>query len=86
MAYIVDISSSARRRLTKLPVQVSFVLIGAFHQLEINPRSHGKKLSGFKDTYQLRVDDYRIVYQVQKQRLIVFVIRIGHRREVYRDM
>ena len=44
----------------------------------------GKKLVGSDHTYRIRVGDYRIVYDIQNARLIVFVIRVRHRRDVYR--
>lgn len=40
---------------------------------------------GQKDTYRLRVGEYRIIYRVEDDRLVVLVVRIGHRRDVYRD-
>lgn len=43
-----------------------------------------KKLFGSDHTYRIRVGDYRIVYDIQNARLIVFVIRVRHRRDVYR--
>ncbi len=53
--------------------------------LAVNPRPKGvKKLSGLDDLYRIRVGDYRIVYQIHDDRLIVLVVRIGHRKDVYR--
>ena len=53
--------------------------------LAANPRPKGvKKLSGPDDLYRIRVGDYRIVYQIHDDRLIVLVVRIGHRKDVYR--
>jgi mRNA interferase RelE/StbE len=43
-------------------------------------------LSGFQHAYRLRHGDYRILYEVHDDRLLVLVIRIGHRREVYRGL
>ena len=42
-----------------------------------------KKLSG-RDGYRIRVGDYRIIYEIQKSVLVVLIIDIGHRREIYR--
>jgi len=53
--------------------------------LAINPRPKGvKKLTGLDSLYRIRTGDYRIVYQVRDDRLIVLVVRIGHRKDVYR--
>lgn len=55
--------------------------------LEINPYSEllqVKKLKGEENLYRTRIGDYRIVYEVQKREVQVIVIKIGHRKEVYR--
>jgi len=50
-----------------------------------NPFPRGvKKLSGKEDLYRLQVGDHRIIYQVQHNALLVLVVKLGHRREVYR--
>jgi mRNA interferase RelE/StbE len=60
-------------------------LRSAIDSLESHPRPHGcVKLSGSDDIFRLRVGDYRIIYRVEDARLVVLVIEIGHRREVYR--
>jgi mRNA interferase RelE/StbE len=49
------------------------------------PRPHGcTKLSGTRNLYRVRIGDHRIVYQVIDDRLLVLVVDIGHRREIYR--
>lgn len=51
-----------------------------------DPRQHGKALAGkeFEGLWRYRVGDYRIICEVQDNRLVVLVIEIGHRREIYR--
>lgn len=50
-----------------------------------NPRPIGsEKLTGSEDLHRIRVGDYRILYQIQDDALLVLVVKIGHRREVYR--
>ena len=52
-------------------------------ELEQDPRPLGcKKLKG-RDAYRIRIGDYRVIYEIQDGKLIVTVITIGHRREVY---
>lgn len=59
-------------------------LISAIEALRINPYQ-GKRLKGkLKGDYSLRVGNYRIVYTIHKDSLIVYIIDIGHRREIYR--
>ena len=57
----------------------------AIDALACQPRPHGcSKLSGSTHIYRVRVGDHRIIYQVADDRLLVLVIDIGHRREIYR--
>ena len=50
-----------------------------------NPRPSGcKKMKGYKNRWRVRVGDYRIVYEVHDGELIILVVRVAHRREVYR--
>jgi mRNA interferase RelE/StbE len=59
-------------------------LVAAIDSLPEEPYQ-GKKLSGeLADRYSLRVGPYRILYRIFKDRLVIFVIDVGHRREVYR--
>ena len=60
-------------------------LIAAMRGLASQPRPPGcEKLVGPENLYRIRVGDYRIVYQVRDEVLLVLVLKIGHRREVYR--
>jgi mRNA interferase RelE/StbE len=52
-----------------------------------NPRPQGvKKLAGEDDFYRVRMGDYRIVYQIRDKSLLVLIVRLGHRSEVYRGI
>ena len=57
----------------------------AIDALAVTPRPAGvKKLSDSQDVYRIRVDNYRIIYEIQDAVLRVLIIEVGHRREVYR--
>ena len=87
MAYHVLFQPSAARRLRKLTKGVRERLVAKAESLASDPRPHGcEKLAVMDDTYRVRVGDYRIVYQVQDARLLVLVIRVGDRKEVYRRL
>jgi mRNA interferase RelE/StbE len=84
VAYSVSIKQSAAKQLEKVAWEDRQRIIAAIEQLKINP-SAGSVLKGeFSGLRRIRVGAYRVVYEVQNQQLIVLVIRIGHRREVYR--
>lgn len=62
-------------------------IIERLEELELDPRPLGvKKLSGIDNLYRLRVGEYRIVYEIQDAVLLVLVVAVGHRREIYRDL
>lgn len=85
MAYTVELSNRAKRDLATLSAELQTRIVKALRTLEANPRPLGiEKLKGEEHTYRLRVGDYRILYEVRDQVLLVLVVKIGHRREVYR--
>lgn len=84
MPYTVELSNRAKRELAALSTDLQTRIVTALRKLEENPRPSGiEKLTG-TDAYRLRVGDYRILYEVHDQILLVLVVKIGHRRDVYR--
>jgi mRNA interferase RelE/StbE len=84
--YRVEILDSALRQLEKLPRDQRDRIREHIRELATNPRPHGSiKLKGEDDLYRIRVGDYRVIYTIRDDELIVLVLRVGHRREVYRD-
>lgn len=85
MVYVVEIKPAARKELAALPGDVRRRIAGKIDQLADDPRHNGcMKLVGAESTYRVRTEDYRIVYEVHDDTITVLVIRIAHRREVYR--
>ena len=83
--YEVVLSPKAEKQLDELPRPMQRRITEAIEGLESNPRPHGvKKLEGAEDLWRIRVGDYRIVYTIKDNRLVVLVVKIGHRREIYR--
>jgi mRNA interferase RelE/StbE len=82
--YRVVLSKSAEKELSKLPSRVVEKIIPALTSLAENPRPAGcKKLKGFDDLWRIRVGDYRAVYAIGDEILLVEVRSVGHRKEVY---
>jgi mRNA interferase RelE/StbE len=82
--FTVLLQPSARRVLDGLSRDLQKRIITKLETLESNPYPpDAKKLRG-EEAFRVRVGDYRIVYEVQGKQLVVLVLRIGHRREVYR--
>jgi len=85
MGYKIEVTRAARRVLESLPRDVLKRVDAKIQALAEDPRSQdAKMLRGSKGLLRVRVGDYRIIYQVEEDRLVVLVVRIGHRREVYR--
>ena len=82
---MVIIERSALRDLKGLPNPIRTRVDEHIRALAGNPRPQGvEKLSGSDYSYRIRVGDYRILYEVHDEVLHILVVKIGHRREVYR--
>jgi len=85
MKYTVHMDGRVRRTLDRLPGDLYGRMVRKLEALEENPRLFGvEKLAGAEDLYRVRVGDWRIVYAIRDRKLVVIVIRIGNRRDVYR--
>ena len=83
--YEVILSPKAEKQLDALPKPIQRRIAEAAEGLETNPRPYGvKKLEGADNLWRIRVGGYRLVYTIEDGRLIVLVVKIGHRREIYR--
>ena len=84
--YSVEIARQAIKSIAKLPRQEQQWIRAAIDLLADEPRPPGcAALSGEDSAYRVRVGDYRIVYEVFDERLVIQVVRVGHRRDVYRS-
>jgi mRNA interferase RelE/StbE len=85
-SYKIEWKQSAKKELKKLDRQIIPRILQAVESLADNPYSSGsKKLIGSKSNYRLRVGDYRIVYNIQSSILTIEIIKVGHRRDIYRQ-
>ena len=83
--YEVPLVATARRELLKLPAKMRVRVVDAIRALGADPRPSGcKKLAGNAAYYRVSVGDYRVLYEVRDREILVLVIKIGHRRDVYR--
>lgn len=85
--YRLLIKPSARKELVAVATKKDRQrIVRLIQSLAEEPRPPGcQKLSGY-DRYRIRQGNYRILYQIQDNKLVVVVVRIGHRREVYRGL
>lgn len=85
-AYRIELTRHAERQLRKLPREMQKRVAPAIAGLATDPRPPSVKfLAGGPERWRVRVGVYRIVYTIEDDRLIVLVIKIGHRRDVYRE-
>lgn len=83
--YHVEIARRAVKALARLPRREQQRVRAAIDLLADEPRPPGcVALKGEDRAYRVRVGDYRIVYEVHDHRLVVLVIRVGHRRDIYK--
>lgn len=84
MTYHVEVAAAAVRQLRKLDRSAQRRVQAAIELLAAEPRPNGaKKLVGGDGEWRVRTGDYRIVYEIHDNVLIVLVIAVGHRREIY---
>ena len=84
--YRIELKPSAAKSLARLPVDLQKRIVRAVETLAGDPRPHGVvKMAGDDNLWRVRVGDFRIVYEIHEDVLLVMVLRSGHRREVSRD-
>lgn len=89
MAWKIEVSPLADRELAKLGAQHSRRILKFLHERIANlddPRSIGKAMQGpfLGDFWGYRVGDYRLICTIDDDRVVVLLLRVGHRREIYR--
>jgi mRNA interferase RelE/StbE len=84
VTYTIQITSSAAKELRRLERQTQKKMISAIDGLKTDPRPEGvRKLVGAENLWRIRVGDYRIIYSIEDDVVLVTVIRVRHRREAY---
>jgi mRNA interferase RelE/StbE len=87
MPYEIRFGRFAERRFSKQNRQFREQIGLAISELATDPRPPGvKKLKGSDGLYRIRVGDYRIIYEIQDRLLVVLIVTVGHRRDIYKDL
>lgn len=85
MPNAIEFANSALREFKALDRSVQRRIATHIDDLAASPFPPGsKKLQGSRDQYRIRIGDYRVIYRVDGKRVTVLVLKIGHRREIYR--
>ncbi len=81
--YEIVLSQNAENELKKLDKSVQYRIVAALERIRIRPESYVKKLVG-ETSYKLRVGDYRIIMDIDHSKLLILVIKVGHRKNIYK--
>jgi mRNA interferase RelE/StbE len=85
--FALVIEPKPRKVLEKLDKQIQSRIFSALKLLETNPRpKKATQMVGFEYLWRIRVGDYRVIYTVRDQELVILVVSIGHRKDVYRNL
>ncbi len=83
--YKLEISRTAEKQLRQVPAEAQQRLVKAMLALGNDPFPPGSRgLAGHDDVYRIRVGMYRVLYSVVNAHLIVIILKVGHRKEIYR--
>lgn len=78
------ISSSAEKKLKKIPKKDVSKIVAMIQSLTVNPYPSGcRKLAGEENIYRVRQGQYRVIYEIKNRELIVLILKIGHRKDIY---
>ncbi len=88
MVYRIEFLKRAEKHFKSLPSDAQKRLSKRIDALAQNPRPSGvKKLSNNEEKfYRIRESDYRVIYQIHDQLLLVFIVDVGHRRKIYKEL
>ncbi len=87
MTYRIELKLSAVRALSSLPKKDQRRISAKIDSLAENPHPRGtEKIEGSENLFRIRSGDYRIIYQVRAKVLMILVVKIGHRKEIYRGL
>jgi mRNA interferase RelE/StbE len=82
--YELQIKPSAVKEIEKIPRKDRPKIVQKIRALAGNPRPHGCEKLSAEEKYRVRQGDYRVVYSVDDDQSILLIVKVGHRKEVYR--
>lgn len=83
--YQIAFTTKARKQFSKLEKNIQERIINALERLKFNPERYITKLVSSK-IYRLRVGDHRILLDLKKEKLLVLVVEVGHRKNIYKKI
>jgi mRNA interferase RelE/StbE len=87
LTYRIELTPVAARTLRKLDDEIRRRVARKINTLATNPRpADAKKIEGEDNLYRIRAGDYRIIYTIRDEVLLIVIITIGHRRDIYKSL
>ena len=86
VSYSIRIKRSAAKELSRLPEQARLLVIRAIDRLGEQPLAGSSLKGGLRGLRRIRVGNYRVVYELLNDELVVLVVRVAHRRDAYRQV
>ncbi len=84
--YRIEVSATAEKQIRKLTKADQIRVLRAVQKLAKEPRPPGtRKLRDYEDVYRIRVGTHRILYSIESGRLLIIILKVGHRRDVYQE-
>ncbi len=84
MIYAVEFVKSAERERKKLPPDIRLQIDKALYKLSQDPRKGNVRSMVGSSSWRMRVGDYRVVYDIHDKEIIILILRVRHRKDVYR--
>ena len=82
--YSIEFSKTAQKQLYQLEKGIQIRIISTLERTRVRPYPHVKKLVG-SPYFRLRVGQYRVILDIKENKLIIYVIEIGHRKNIYKQ-
>jgi mRNA interferase RelE/StbE len=83
--YAIEVSATAEKQLRKLDFPALGRIVKSIKELASDPRPRGcKKLHGYEDVYRIRTGNLRIICSVDDRKLLIIILKVGHRKAIYR--
>ncbi len=87
MAYIVEFRPSVWKNVKNVPKKDLVKIKSRIEEISVNlPDPATTKMSGTNDFHKVRCGNYRIIYEIHADHLVILVVKIGHRKDVYRNL
>jgi mRNA interferase RelE/StbE len=86
-SYRIEVSATAEKQIRKLRREDQVRVLRTIQLLATDPTPPGsRKVRGYEDVFRIRVGTHRVLYRVAGRRLLIIILKIGHRRDIYRSL